>query len=91
LYVTDFSNHRILIYSDAATVSNGAPASNVLGQPDFTSRTNNNGGISAGSLFGPAGLFFDQSSKRLWVVDNFNNRVLRYSSGSALYLPLVLR
>jgi secreted PhoX family phosphatase len=53
-----------------------------LGQPSgtaFTSGIANNGGLSASTLSGPAALAFD-SSGNLWVADNGNNRVLKYSA-----------
>ncbi|MEO1333428.1 MAG: NHL repeat-containing protein [Myxococcota bacterium] len=39
LWVSDFANRRILRFDNAAGLSNGAPASGVLGQPDFTTRS----------------------------------------------------
>jgi secreted PhoX family phosphatase len=53
-----------------------------LGQPSgtaFTSGIANNGGVSASTLSGPAAVAFD-SSGNLWVADNGNNRVLKYSA-----------
>lgn len=37
LYVVDESNHRVLVFNHAASLSNGAFADYVLGQPDFGS------------------------------------------------------
>lgn len=83
LYVADLLNNRVLIFNNAASVGNSAPASNVLGQPDFTSNTANNGGISAATLSGNAlGVFFDQTNDWLWVGDANNNRVLRFGGGN---------
>ena len=79
LYVADQGNNRILIFNNAAALTNGANAANVLGQPGFTSATANNGGISAKSLSGPPLIFFDEASQNLFVVDSTNNRVLRFA------------
>jgi sugar lactone lactonase YvrE len=79
LYVSDTEHSRILIYQNAATLGNGAAASYVLGQPDFTSATANNGGVSASSLLSPHHLFFDNVRDSLWVADINNHRVFRYA------------
>ena len=78
LYVGDFSNRRLLIFNNAATLPNGANASNVLGQPNFTSNTPNNGGITASSSSGYTFPFYHQASNSLYVADGDNNRVLRF-------------
>ena len=78
LYVADYSNNRVLIFNDAATLANGAAASNVLGQPDFTSNAGNNGGLTASALNVPYGIFFDEATGSLFVSDANNNRVLRF-------------
>ena len=77
LLVADGSNHRILIW-DPAPTSTFEPADQVLGQPDFTSNTANNGAISARSLNLPLGLKFD--GKNLLVADFSNSRVLIWTS-----------
>ena len=59
-------------------------AANVIGQPDFTSNTNNNGGISASSLANPNSVAVDPTSGKLFVADSSNHRVLRYSSAAAM-------
>ncbi|MBI4872372.1 MAG: hypothetical protein HY814_12490, partial [Candidatus Riflebacteria bacterium] len=67
------NNHRVLVWTSIPT-ANGQPADLVLGQPDFTSRTNNNGGLSGSSLFEPKGVAIDGT--RLVVADTSNYRVL---------------
>lgn len=79
LYVGDSDNNRILIFNNAAFLGNGANADNVLGQPDFTSGSVNNGGVSATSFSFPTHAFFDNASYSLFVADEFNNRVKRYT------------
>jgi uncharacterized protein (TIGR03382 family) len=54
----------------------------VVGQLDFTSKAINQGGaVSAGTLQEPRGLWAD-SSGRLWVADNANNRVLMWTDAA---------
>ncbi|KPA15074.1 hypothetical protein MHK_004719, partial [Candidatus Magnetomorum sp. HK-1] len=76
LYVPDFSNYRILIFNDAINKPDGASADYVLGQPDFTSNVENNGGRSANSQSTSFDIFFDNNNNQLWVPDYNNNRVL---------------
>lgn len=83
LVVADSSNSRVIIYD--GVLSNGMPASRVLGQPDFDST---NVGVTAGALNGPAGVLAETNTDTLWVSDFYNNRVLGFdlfgpSSGSA--------
>jgi secreted PhoX family phosphatase len=61
-----------LVTGGAATVELGQPAVTA-----FTSTTQNNGGVSATSLYNPTGLAFDAAGN-LWVADDVNNRVLMY-------------
>lgn len=79
IWVSDYGNNRILMFNVASGISNGQPASLVLGQPDFTSNTANNGGVSASSLSSPVGLAFD-SNGNLWVADEQNHRALNFTS-----------
>lgn len=78
LYVTDTYNSRVLVFKSAANLSNGANASFVLGQTNFTTGTQNTGGISASTLSWPTGVFYDPAAQVLWVTDADNNRVLMY-------------
>ena len=76
LFVADYLNHRVLEYDDPI----GDPRANqVYGQPDDTSNTANNGGLSAASLDGPIGVTLDGQGN-LYVADHYNNRVLEYDS-----------
>src|SRR5438552_1279354 len=45
LYVADFGNSRVLMYTPPFSI--GIAATRVFGQPNFTSSTKNNGGPSA--------------------------------------------
>ena len=77
LYVTDESNHRVLIWNAIPTTS-GASANVVLGQPNMTSNTDNNGGLSAESLFYPYYGYSDGT--RLFIADSNNYRVLIWNA-----------
>lgn len=75
LYVADSGNHRVLLYT--VLPMRDSTADRVFGQPNFTSNTANNGGISASSLNFPFGLAINADGD-LWVADRDNNRVLRF-------------
>lgn len=77
LIVTDSNNNRVLIWNSLPTVNNQAPDV-VLGQPDFTSRVENNGGISSKSLSTPRGIASDGT--RLFVAEYPNNRILIWNT-----------
>ena len=93
LWVADAGNNRVLRYS--APLHTGQAADLVIGQKDFVSNNYGVGGErpsngtlnppatpvlpSADTLHTPYDLAFD-SAGNLWVVDNGNNRVLRYSA-----------
>jgi len=76
LWVADSGNNRVLRFDTAATKANGAAADSVLGQPDFTSSATV---INAAGMNFPRSVATD-SSDRLWVADNGNNRVLRFEN-----------
>ena len=77
LLVADMYNNRVLIYNTIPT-SNHAAADVVIGQPDMTSNTPNNGGVSDRSMNGPDGVYSDGT--RLFVAEYPNNRVLIYNT-----------
>jgi len=78
LYVADSDNNRVLVFNAAASLPNGANASFVLGQTNFTTGTQNTGGLSAAALDSPFGVAFDPTAKVLLVADVGNNRVVMY-------------
>jgi hypothetical protein len=73
-YLPDTGNHRILGF-DAVPTSNGASATFVLGQPDFTS---NASGTTAQNFKFPGECAV--SGGKLFLADNSNNRVLIWNS-----------
>ncbi len=79
VWVTEFSNHRITRFDDAASKPNGAAADGVLGQPDFTSGSS---GLSATAFSSPNALYVDAEG-RLYVSDNGNRRVLRFDAAAS--------
>jgi sugar lactone lactonase YvrE len=70
-------NNRILHYTGTSTVAN-----QVYGQPDFTTTTANNEGVSSNGLDLPQGLAVDGTG--LYVADSANNRVLHYPVDSTV-------
>ncbi|MBI4667927.1 MAG: NHL repeat-containing protein [Elusimicrobia bacterium] len=77
LFIPEYYNNRVLVYDSVPTI-NGASATYVLGHNDFTTATANDGGLSAGSLYAPFGVFAD--GEKLYVADSGNNRVLIFNS-----------
>lgn len=77
LFVTDTFNERVLVFN---TDINNNPldtiADNVIGQPDFVTRT---ASTTQNSLSGPTSLFYDASTTQLFVSDTGNNRVLIFN------------
>ncbi len=60
---------------------NNMPAGGVLGQSNFLS---NLSGAGAASLNSPAGVAVDPMTGKLFVVDRYNNRILRWSSSAKM-------
>ena len=85
LYVSDGGNNRILIFAHAASLSNGAAATYVLGQPDFVSNGNGDG---ANQLYFPENLWVSTSGITLMAADPGNNRVMIWTP--LVTLPLTL-
>ncbi|MBL9184803.1 MAG: choice-of-anchor D domain-containing protein, partial [Verrucomicrobiaceae bacterium] len=81
LAIGELGNNRVLIYN-AIPTTNGAAADAVLGQPNFTSSTSHNGGLSARSLSAVYGATFT-SDGRLLVSNAFSSRVLIYGTAGA--------
>lgn len=82
LYVSDTSNHRVLIWRDSVRFRSGDPADLVIGQPNLTTALPNvdspvTATPSRTSLAFPRGIALDAIGN-LYVADSGNNRVLRY-------------
>jgi len=80
LWVADFHNNRVLKFAAVSGLANGAAATAVLGQPDFTSSAAAGSAIKMDS---PAGVMVDDAG-RLWVADRDNHRVLRFDNAATL-------
>jgi hypothetical protein len=78
LYVADAGNNRVLEYNTPRTTD--TTADHVFGQGGiFTTNTANKSGLSANSLYSPAGAAVD-SAGNLYIADEGNNRVLEYNT-----------
>jgi DNA-binding beta-propeller fold protein YncE len=78
IFVVERQNHRVLRFAAAGSLTNGATAEAVLGQPNFTSNGTSN---AANGMNQPMGIDVD-SAGRLWVADAVNNRVLRFDNAA---------
>jgi len=79
LFVGDFTNSRVLIFLDAVSKSNGAPADFLIGQTNFTSSSSPS--PTATSVLNPTGLFFDKLFSGSLLVASINeDRLLRFCS-----------
>jgi len=78
LWVSNFGNHRVLRFDDAANKPIGADADGVLGQLNFTTGTS---GLTQSKMNNPNSVFADAAG-RLWVSDYTNRRVLRFDDAA---------
>jgi len=80
LFIADQDANRVLSWPSTQQFINGNDADVVLGQPDFTHGTPNwEGGVSAKGLNRPMTIAVEASGN-VWVVDQGNNRVLRFDA-----------
>lgn len=85
VWVADLINNRVIEYS-GPSISSGMAASVVLGEPDFISSYNS---CSSTGMADPVGVSVDNSGN-VWVVDQYNNRVLEYSGSISSGMPASL-
>lgn len=78
LWVSDFGNNRVLRFDNASSKGTGADADGVLGHSTYDV---GGSGTGAGTMRSPRGLAVD-SAGRLWVVDQGNNRILRFDDAA---------
>lgn len=78
LWVAEFSNRRVVRFENVSAKPDGAPADGVLGQINFTTRSNQTttAGISAA---------FDVkvNQGRVYIADYFNHRILRHDAAAS--------
>jgi sugar lactone lactonase YvrE len=81
-YITLLSSLALVSYAAGKTIPNHAIADLVLGQPGFITGTALPTG--SGSLDNPSGVIVDPVSRKVFVTDRENHRILRYPSAEAL-------
>ena len=62
-------------------LSDYMPASGVLGHADFTASAS---GTTANTLQAPAGVAVDPTTGKLFIVDRYNNRIMRWASADKM-------
>lgn len=77
LWVSEAGNNRIMRFKNALTLANGAPATEIIGQPDCW---HNDTRPDLHHVVEPGGMTVDPLG-RLWVADREGNRVMRFSPG----------
>lgn len=78
VFVADVGNCRVLRYPNVSSLTNGAGAEAVFGQPRFSTKAT---GTDPGFSSQLRGMFFDRFG-RLWVSDRDNNRVVMFEAAS---------
>ncbi len=81
MLVSLFAVGLVVQLSGLVLASVSTNASLVIGQPNFTSNTDNNGGVSAKSLYAPTGVAVAPNGE-VYVADYGNSRVLHFLAGS---------
>jgi len=76
VFVADEGNNRVLRFASLGSLSSGATAEAVLGQPNFTSTSHS---TSQNTMFFPSAVTLDTNGT-LWVSDGANGRVLRFDN-----------
>ncbi len=81
LFVSDSAHNCVYRFNGAAVKANGTPPDAVLGQPDMATTSH---GTSSVKMYHPRGICATGSgSTTLWVVDQANNRVLRFDNANS--------
>lgn len=78
LWVSDYNNHRVLRFDNAAAKPNGANADGVLGQVDLATK---NTALTAAGMNAPNAVYVDYNGN-LYVSDFGNKRILRYDKAA---------
>ena len=77
LFVSDWTNNRVLLFENATNKANGADADYVLGQGDFVS--NDDELVTQNRIWHPNGLDYDEVNGKLVFADEENCRVLQFA------------
>lgn len=80
LWVSEFTNRRVLKFNNAATLTTGQAADGVLGQPDFTTNTSNTTQAGSGNVRWVTGDILGN----LYVVQENNNRISVFLQAATL-------
>ena len=78
LFIADGLGDRIVVWNTIPTAVPAPAANLVFGQPNFTTQTQNTGGLSASGLNYPSSIYGDAT--RLYVSDGDNNRTLIWNT-----------
>jgi sugar lactone lactonase YvrE len=84
VFVADSGHYRILRFSGAAALLNGSFPEAVIGQPNFSTTLQNQGGLPGPNTLNFVYQITVDSNGRLWVCDSGNNRVLCFVAASFL-------
>ncbi|MFT5359615.1 MAG: hypothetical protein ACI88L_000073 [Candidatus Paceibacteria bacterium] len=77
LFVSDYYNHRVLVYNLSGGITNGMNASNVLGQANLTSGSEIFP-VSTSTVGYPTGLAYDEGNDYLFVGNGAYARVMAF-------------
>jgi len=77
LFVSDPGNNRLLVFS-TSSITDGMNANGVVGQANFTTNT---AATSQTGLSAPHCLAYDAGNRYIWLVDNANNRIVKFDAG----------
>ncbi len=76
LYVAESGGSGVKVFN-IATITNGEPAVNILGQPDFESGS---GFADTGVTSSPEGVYYDSTNNRTYVSDTGSNRIMIFDT-----------
>jgi alpha-tubulin suppressor-like RCC1 family protein len=79
LWVSDWTNNRVLRFDHASSLANGADADGVFGQPDFVTTSID---TKQNKMKEPTGIWIDPAG-RLWVAEKYNHRVVWFDHAAS--------
>ena len=78
LFVASSGNHRVTVF-DVSTITNGEPATNIIGQPSFATTA---AAITQVGLSTPTGIAYDEVHDRLFVANLTAHRITVYDTSA---------